>query len=306
MADRDIDFDELDRVVSNHLEDGGQSANQTSADKVHSTSAPITEPPVLKPRVGRFMDVMHPSADMRSSSRPHNHSASKKHKHKKHQKDKKDHQTPTWNDNAPSSSFTPFLPDANEKVEKRPLGGSAQPLETIPNIVEQEKIQDWPQKSLDNSERLVTPVAESEKKPFEALSNSAEQVSADNSSKAVDLQLPANADLSKSSQSSEEKRLQEIESQEVTEPISDFELDATVQPPSLKTDDESLQDSHEKDIAETNQQNPIYDIKEYHQPIHHKEKQKSGWLVVLIIITIIVFTALLAAAGYYYYLNAGA
>lgn len=306
MADRDIDFDELDRVVSNHIEDGGQISNKTSTDKVHSTSTPITEPPVLKPRVGRFMDVMHPSADMRSSSRSHNRSASKNHKHKKHPREKKAHLPPAWTDNTPAPSLTPFLPDANEKVEKRPLGGSVQPVEATLNNVEQEKIQDAPQKSLGISEQIVTPANEAEKKPVEALGNPEDHASNDNSFEAVDPQLPANPDMSKTSQSPEEKRLQEIESQEVTEPISEFELDAEDQATSSDIIDDSVQDSSEKDNTETKPQNSIYDVKEYHQPIQHKEKQKSGWLVVIIIITIIVLTALLAAAGYYYYLNAGA
>jgi hypothetical protein len=79
---KDIDFDELDRAVNSLISPGGTPApaDSTTPAPVASTSTPPTAPtpppatPTSTPPLaerrssGRFMDVVHPSSDMRGSA----------------------------------------------------------------------------------------------------------------------------------------------------------------------------------------------------------------------------------------------
>lgn len=122
----DFDFDELDRAVNGAL--GGEEPAQalpaeptTPAVEEKSAEKPARTP-AMRRSSGRFMDVVHPSSDMRGRSAPPNPVA----------------HSPVM---APAvlsepaeatqeiePAGSPFLPDA--KVEKRPLGGPAPLLET--------------------------------------------------------------------------------------------------------------------------------------------------------------------------------
>src|SRR5664280_2852109 len=74
----DIDYDELDRAVSSLSDKPAQTANvpalaEPVTDTVSVTTAPPavnTAPTAPKPTSGRFMDVVHPSSDMRPTVVP--------------------------------------------------------------------------------------------------------------------------------------------------------------------------------------------------------------------------------------------
>lgn len=84
---KDIDFDELDRAVSSLLGDAGELSEtahepveqppqpdsapvveQPSPDNSTTTANPVTSPLIAKRSTGRFMDVVHPSSDMKTAA----------------------------------------------------------------------------------------------------------------------------------------------------------------------------------------------------------------------------------------------
>lgn len=157
----DIDFDELDKAVSSAL---GPDA-----------TSPAVTPPAPRPPAGRFMDVVHPSSEMRPPTRPM-----------------------TTSPMAPPAAFppvvsapvsmpamvapapaqvpetpaleSPFLPDA--KVEKRPLGSmeSTGPLDPIQST-------DVPPEALEVSEEaLIGATESSDTKPTDTPAAAVESV----------------------------------------------------------------------------------------------------------------------------------
>lgn len=73
---KDLDFDELDRAVNSLLGSNNQPVEGTPVDGTSTPDADITtQPPASLPLAarrssGRFMDVVHPSSDMRTPSIP--------------------------------------------------------------------------------------------------------------------------------------------------------------------------------------------------------------------------------------------
>ncbi len=73
---KDLDFDELDRAVNSLLGSNNQPVEGTPIDGTSTPDADITtQPPASLPLAarrssGRFMDVVHPSSDMRTPSIP--------------------------------------------------------------------------------------------------------------------------------------------------------------------------------------------------------------------------------------------
>jgi len=125
----DIDFDELDRAVSSTLTPPAVTDAPSLPDPV---AAPSTMSPAAR-RGGRFMDVVHPSSDMRGASTPTPRPASLA-VPARPPAVVEPIEPSAWPDpidvpNGPAPLESPFLADA--KVEKRPLGGSDQPLEPV-------------------------------------------------------------------------------------------------------------------------------------------------------------------------------
>ncbi len=148
----DFDFDELDRAVSGVI--GGESTDEQpkpapDAPREPSVAAPVSaavsegEKPVLSSPItrsapaarrssGRFMDMVHPSSDMRTRETPAVIPAPKPEEAAAPSPVAAEPQAPAPvvaeinNDLAAPTEdplASPFLPDA--KVEKRPLGGGA-------------------------------------------------------------------------------------------------------------------------------------------------------------------------------------
>lgn len=123
----DFDFDELDRAVSGVL--GGEEPTATRPTEpaaLTNEEKPTEKPtptPAMRRSSGRFMDVVHPSSDMRGRGVSPTPVA------------KSPVMAPAASpepDDEPTAEIepagSPFLPDA--KVEKRPLGGPAPMPET--------------------------------------------------------------------------------------------------------------------------------------------------------------------------------
>lgn len=310
----EIDFEELDKAVSNLM--GSVKGVDTSAPKSTETAvrgdgnpsaddaqkeSESQEGSVMKstaepkerrevPRVnrmsssprssGRFMDVVHPSADMRAKAAP----------------------TPTVPSAvsvpSPSATFdqqpkvddatplTPFLPDANEKVKKRPLGAKS-----------------WFSRHVDNKsdeengvvEEAVTQAFES--KPIN--SEYADDSMPDKNDEKGQDQRPLDAtDFEVFSE--EQRKLQSIESVEVQAPIENEVAVQAVE----SGDTEHLRnptERGEKDVKVPahEEHTGIYDTNAYHQPLGNPKK-KSGWVTIVTIILIIALCIGAAVTAYYF------
>lgn len=215
---------------------------------------------------GRFMDVVHPALDMKATSsslmpvpsrpltiapRPEEPS-----------KDTDDETTSQQGE----PPVTPFLPDANAKVEKRPLGG------TDPET---------PTEKRDQLDGGMFGYIEDKKDDLQKIADP----------NAVMLEL-----------SEEERALQSIESKPVEESLLDE--DAMRHAESGDTGsihNDAQRDSHKKDHHDKKDNAPaIYDVENYHRPLSTAAKKKMGPLKItgIVFVVIIVSTAVGAGAIY--------
>lgn len=251
-----------------------------------------------RPNSGRFMDMVHPKADMRVAAAttpdlivpsrtpaamratPTSASASLH--------DSQVSEAPETANPLVDSSLlaTPFLPDA--KVEKRPLGGSVSavnPLNPANEILSAAE------------EATATPDSDTEDSGFETAAINSEPRG--NSSDGGDGQRELNpADYEKESSTEQALAQIEITEEKVPEPPQTLEKVESGDTEDLKsgTSKMTYQDAQKE---EDSGGSAIYDVKNYHQPLAHPKKQKSGWGVVLIVVIIIILAAALGAAAYF-------
>jgi len=230
-------------------------------------------PAVKRPSSGRFMDMVHPNADMKTAA-PHANLAVPSRGSTSVVAAVSPPEVKTVEAAVPDAPLTPFLADA--KVEKRPLGGSVPAAEP-----------DAADKSLDDEKD----------EPVETGSINSENENADDGS--GDEQRALNAgDFEK--QTATEEELTKIEATEAS-----AEEQQTIEKVE-SGDTEHLKNPHkpsyeEKVEKEKAPEGAIYDTKNYHQPINHPPKQKSGWGTVLIIIVIIILAVAIAGGAYLYF-----
>lgn len=230
-----------------------------------------TEPVAPHPKSGRFLDVMHPSADMRSVTVPPRPSEPESRPFApttvpavaKEESVKPDVPAPAAvNPFPPTPVTSPFLPDA--KVEKRPLGGDMLASEPV--------------EQNDPVEKIVE---------TEVINNDAQAV--DNGS--GDEQRPLDANDFDNETSAEEQKLQAIESADVAD-TSHEAIRAVESADTGKVTD-----------AAANSAAGIYDVDKNAKPLAHPAKQKSGWGAVVIIVAIIVVAIAAGAAAYFIFVK---
>lgn len=326
MADKDLDFDEIDMAVNDHMglsdsrnnaeekhgnddtraDEGfdsevehnnvdeetidpmdGEEAKNTSSHLIHSRSTPMTKPPVPHPQVGRFMDVMHPSSLMKKKAPSHN-----RKKNKKEAETDPDHLIEAG-DMPPL--LTPFLPDANEKVEKRPLGWSppeptsqtlAEGANETPSSLDHEATK---KQDLLHPDDSKTPVIHESNLPSD------QEQSETTKKSEPDPQLLTDPSEVPTEEETEEMKLLKIESREVSESsMYDYEPNSTTSGVDSASGVSGAEESN-------SQKNTIFDVNEYHQPLQHPVKQKSGWPTVVIIVVIIALCAGMAALAYFFF-----
>lgn len=262
-----------DSVASPVLEDAELvSVVQQEEEVVEPTPTPNPEPSIVsmpvqppsasvipaaqRPSSGRFMDVVHPSSDMKVSVPPPRDPAVE----------------PTPNPEplpivaAPVQELpavdvelsSPFLPDA--KVEKRPLGDPTAPakeLDYIPNDISEEIV-------AINSEAVTTEEASK---------------STQNILDATKIE-PVVSEVDQQLQAIESAQVQTVSGDEAAALRAVESVDASV-------------------VPAADPQGAIFDVEEYHQPLAHPAKQKSGWGVVIVIVVIIVLAAAVGAGAYF-------
>lgn len=311
----EIDFEELDKAVSNLMgrvkgfdtdeskstdttvrNDSNSSADdaqkETDVKKeavIEATAKPevsreelgLSRKPSSPRSSGRFMDVVHPSADMRAKvastpSMPPDLSAQSP--------SAAFDQQPTAEDAAP---LTPFLPDANEKVKKRPLGTKS-----------------WFSRHADNNSNEKNEAAEEavsqpiDVKPING-EYSDDPLPDKNEEKGQD-QRPLDA-TDFEILSEEQRKLQSIESLELKIPNESEETVQAVE----SGDTEHLRHPTErgqKDLKITahEEHTGIYDTSAYHQPLS-SPKKKSVWGAILTVLLIIALCIGAAVAAFYFF-----
>lgn len=298
----DIDFDELDRAVSSAIgpDSGTKKATEPSDTvpvSISTAPAPTTTPLAERRSSGRFMDVVHPSSDMRSSSsvpaRPVK------------------HEEFTIN-----SSQTPEPSESNESIN------------TTPDPIEDTEITNKSDQTLDEESSkepnapLESPFlsnAKVEKRPLGAFSN---EVHVNEPTPPVDSSNPSdNVD-------SEPSMIEPAKINDQTDnPDADTPMPAELQPGLLSIEANEDSEPAKKDaptpapeIAEpvgptsiTQQYTPqpstgdkpvesVFDTDAYKQPQPHTSKKKTGWLVVVWILTLLIVGAGIGAAVYFFVL----
>ena len=309
----DIDFDELDRAVNGALNDNAPASHSSepapeptldiptpaetpTIDHVERTvmnpttpekPAPTPSAPATRRTAGRFMDVVHPSSDMRpgsgklvSETKPTSTPSIQPAPQPTAASDNK-----SWSEPLES----PFLPDA--KVEKRPLGGGESVSEAKP--FDFQGLLDEPQEELieapESQERIE---ATSMPDPIDFAAASAippeieektlepEEPVTPEEAPAVETPVPAEAPTPVEAQP-------EVTPEE-PQPVIEEPVGPTSITPQYKEQPSSNQES-----------GAIYDTQSYHQPVSQPSKKKSSWFTIM---WIVILVALGAAAGWAVYM----
>lgn len=253
---------------------GEISHTEPQSIAINGTTAPVLPseeqksvaaiPAATRPSSGRFMDVVHPSSDMKSPGAA---------PQPKTPEQPATVQSTSVAKNAPLASIeltSPFITDA--KVDKRPLGDPfADPT---------------PQgKELSQAE-----IGENDA-PEEIVAINSEALARVEASK--DTQSVLDATKIDATTDAIDQQLQAIESIHA-EPVPST-VDASLRAV------ESVDTANAKGAAPQGgqPQGAIYDVKEYHQPLNHPPKRKSGWGVVVIIVIIIILAAAIGAGAFF-------
>lgn len=330
----DIDFDELDRAVGNLM---GKTQNRyddspappnpdhssteynaadKSASEPHQEEQLITpdnkenelpktpEKPVVvarpKPSTGRFMDVVHPSADMRSAAtltpqRPSRSAALSGLSLSRNG-------TNIPDDFAETEKLqTPFLPNANTKVQKRPLGAIQWPFSR------ESKEQTYQTNESIDGVANATGSAQNElsEQPLETTPINADfrhqEIKVSELDKNMD-QPPIDPTHIETELTDQDRVLQSIESA----PVEDTDMlphdGASVRQVDSGDTEHLLDGNHDAEVKESDKSEEtgtIYDVKNYHQPLHHPARHKSGWGTIVIVLAVIIIGIVLATAAFF-------
>lgn len=290
---KDIDFDELDRAVNSLINkptsDSGANNQPTPAGPVASSPVPVSTTPSVAPVTttaspaapsvssspadkrssGRFMDVVHPSSDMRPAPpakvptregmtinptpvEPVTPSTVVAPTEKSwpdpidlHEVAQKPQPNTDATMSAPPAQDSPFL--SNAKVEKRPLGAFS----------------DTPQPTGASATPETTPADKT-----------------DRSDHPIGTDTPLPAEL--------QNDLLSVEDNDAHNPSA---------VPAPVTEQYTEQPSTSK-----GQTDAIFNTEAYHKPLAHPKKRKSGWLIVMWIFVLLVVGAGSGAAVYFYVL----
>ncbi len=350
---KDLDFDELDRAVNsliggnqgqtdNAKEDTGLAATASASDvpsinadptaSVPTESAPALQPPAARRSSGRFMDVVHPSSDMRGSFVPAR--TSSREGVTIQPSASSPVEEPVMSTPAPIS-FTTDEPKAAEPVKSDwpdPIEFNKsvnQPTDVDMNELDTSPVSDTPTPVVDAMPPLESPFiadAKVEKRPLGAFTDetdvsSDEAKTSDTPAAEPDIDLSTRAEDTPNNQTPMPAELQDdllsIESSEDTaevsspEPHTIPETVPTLALPSQTATPSASEITPPVAIAQQYVEQPstgdkpagsIFDVDSYHKPIAHPKKKKSGWMMIVWIILLIILGIGAGAAFYFYVL----
>lgn len=311
----DFDFDEIDKAVADALTpDTPESASSSVHDETVQPEPAKTTPveskqekpapktaPAARRSSGRFMDVVHPSSDMRSQP-----SSSAFTPPNRTSQDSTQSEAETTIDDKQSSAIetpldSPFLPDA--KVEKRPLGAFAlaaqdtettddEKLETTP-VPEEELLLEEPDEPRLEAHIMPDPI------DFAAHATALPSENEDTGNLTMDEEQkePVSPEkepviLEEIEQSgTQEDAVATVEKEPESEPVKQVDSEP-IGPASI-----SQQYTEQPSSAPSS--GAIYDTETYHKPLAPVVKKRSGvWTFIWILLLIILG----AGAGVAFYL----
>lgn len=319
---QDIDFDELDRAVSSVMTNPSDDTTPvvTPEPNIETPAQPAPTSPAVRRSSGRFMDVVHPSSDMRGTQQPSRPKAPESAPsvapapQPAEEATEKSGDAFSWPDpidlaaakmpdqpepvvEAPSVTEepttdepespleSPFLTDT--KVEKRPLGAFSETSAPLDLSAALDEISNETSEAVENTE-----VAES-------TSPSAPLAVHEVDDNALELSEEALIGAAVSSDTSSAESTPEPSAPVKTpEETSAADLEPTVPLGAA-----SIPQQYAEQPNSNNQPSgAIYDTEAYHQPLNHPHKKGNGWLVVLWIVGLIVLGGGLGAALYFFVL----
>jgi len=303
----DFDFEELDKAVNGALQSDSDAPKDTPAKVGEPTPiAEATTPlvpgapktaPAARRSAGRFMDVVHPSSDMRSAptaftppatptepttpevSRGDESSASDT------LEDSLDTPVGAWS--KPLES--PFLADA--KVEKRPLGG------LVPEFTQE--LLDAPEEEL-KLEAPDEPLLEaSYPDPIDFAAQSTTTSEQVENTEVTALEVvevePTSAPIIGEMDTQEVEETPIVEQAPTPDPVATQEVEVPTGPASITQ-------QYTEQPSANQQSGSIYDTENYHQPLAHNAKKRSGAWVILWIFLLVILGAGAGVAFYFYVL----
>lgn len=285
-------------------------------EEVPATPIVPAAPLMKRPNSGRFMDVVHSSSDMKSSdfpplvvperivpkpvAPPVTVSSVPKEKVQESVPEAPiTFDTPIDAILAEPAPLTPFLPDA--KVEKRPLGGVTESVGAVPSPFTNEELADAD--SNKNEEPIVSTVT-----------NGVHESGLSDGVGPSDTQKSLNATDFSFKQTVDEEAVRAIESHETnagesmdevpivpqgSTPEEHVRVVESADTESLSTGAIGRQYTQQTVESSDSEDSAIYDVDDYHQPLSHPARQKSGWGIVTIIALIVIICSGLVAAAYF-------
>lgn len=301
----DFDFDELDRAVSGVISDDSSLSDATVAPAVdvpQSTPAASTPTPPVAPAVrrssGRFMDVVHPSSDMRSGSAAPQAT--------RRQPVVVQPPAPAVEEPTPDPIDTledwqkplesPFLPDM--KVEKRPLGGGSE----TPSLADFDALEllEAPDDPRIEAHVMPDPLDFAAQPEPETPTEVVEEV----------IETPAEPEVETFPEIVTETVVEEeiIETPKV-EAVESGSHDSvgygqgafqTEEAQNIPAGPSSISQQYTEQPSSSPESGAIYDTEAYHQPLAPIAKKKSGAWVILWILLIVLLGGGAGAAFYFY------
>lgn len=304
----DFDFDELDKAVTGALGSDAtpsqpepKQADAPESALVSSTSISEpprqTTPPAIRRASGRFMDVVHPSSDMRTRSAGQQSDVSRRPsgftppetnrsdmfaKPVEPQQEEPPRENDVQNDDASAVGEwskpleSPFLPDA--KVEKRPLGGSMD-SETFASMLE---------------ETSKEPLLEAPDEPRLEATTMPDPIDFANQS----MNLPFENEDTGELKAQETPALLEEHPLELIEPDTEAAKPSAPVTPE-PTGPTSITQQYTEQTSAEQSSGAIYDTENYHQPLAHDGKKHSSVWTILGIILLVVLGAGAGVAFYF-------
>ena len=216
-------------------------------------------------------------------------------------------ETPTTNFPANEPWSSPFLPDA--QVEKRPLGGNQPLSETgLSDAIAEELSKQLPPEEASSTSTTDLKIETLETEPKDTSEGQDDESGGATPSPDKDPQLapepvepPLPAELDSDLVAIESGQKSSV-SEEVHTPAAPIESGASTTSSfggaALSTSSISPQYNEQPSTGDSSHQ-PIYDNEAIHQPLAHPAKKKKGTLIVIMIVVVVLIGSGVGAAAYY-------
>lgn len=284
---QDIDFDELDRAVNSVSGTDTSDTTNSSANPVVTPRPDTPASPAARRSSGRFMDVVHPSSDMRPPARTISSPSDTP------------TQASTQPTTKPTAATTTETADSFQWPDPIEMAGTQSESEAAPTTPEP-SIEESPAQPLDSP---FLPDAKVEKRPLGSppafdFSNMNEPDEPQKS----ETTMPSDDDAPMPAELNEDiVKLEETETP--VEPPATTAAESTASTPAAEEPigPTSITQQYKEQPSTTQQPSgAIYDTETYHQPLAHTEKKHSGILVIIWIVALILVGGG-AGAGVYFF-----